>query len=94
MITSETIDATILELARTMKALTALKSVRSKKGPVYCLRRPCEKTNGRVFEGDGSDRCKCGGVLRPAASEVKQHATAKRASMDLSRALADLRAGR
>lgn len=94
MITNETIDATILELARTMKALTALKSVRSKKGPVYCLRRPCQETNGLAFDGDGSDRCKCGGVLTPAVREVKQHAAAKRASMDLSRSLADLRSGR
>ncbi len=94
MITNETIDLTILELARTMKALKALKAVRSKKGPVICLRRPCEKTKGLVFEGDGSDRCKCGGVLTPAAYETKQHAAAKRASMDLSRVLADLRQGR
>lgn len=94
MITDETIDQTILELARTMKALKTLKAVRSKKGPVICLRRPCEKTKGMVFEGDGSGRCKCGGVLTPAAYEMKQHAAAKRASMDLTRKLADLRAGR
>lgn len=94
MIIDKTIDDTILELARTMKALKALKAVRSKKGPVICLRRPCEKTKGMVFEGDGSDRCKCGGVLTPAAYEVKQHAAAKRASLDLTRMLANLRAGR
>lgn len=93
-IQNTTMDEVILELARTMKALKALKAVRSKKGPVICLRRPCDKTKGMVFEGDGSDRCKCGGVLTPAAHEFKQHAAVKRASMDLSRVLADLRQGR
>lgn len=73
MITSETIDATILELARTMKALTALKKVRS--------------SPGITWEHGGRS-----GVHR--ISEVREHATAKRASMDLSRVLADLRAGR
>lgn len=94
MIKTETIDDTIRELARTLKALQALKAARSKKGPVYCLGRPCPVTNGRVFEGDGSGRCKCGSVLTPAQSETKQHSAAKRASLDLTRKLADLRAGR
>lgn len=73
MITNETNDATILELARTMKALTALKKVRAKPGKPW-------------VHGGRS------GITMPI--EVREHAAAKRASMDLSRALADLRAGR
>lgn len=94
MIKTETIDEAIIELARTMTALKALKSARSKKGPVRCLGRPCPVTKGLVFEGDGSGRCKCGSVLTPAHGETKQHSAAKRASLDLTRKLADLRAGR
>lgn len=94
MINNETINLTILELERTMKALKALKAARSKKGPVRCLSFQCQKTKGLVFNGDGSDRCKCGSVVTPAGSQTKQHSAAKRASLDLSRMLSDLRAGR
>lgn len=93
MITDETIDSTILELSRTMKALTALKAAR--KGPVVCLNRQCSKHgDGKPFKNDLGDRCYCGHVLFPAFSQAKQHAAAKRASLDLTRMLANLRAGR
>lgn len=93
MITDETIDKTILELARTMKALTELKTAR--KGPVVCYNRECSKHgDGKPFKNDLGGRCICGHVLYPAFSEVKEHAAAKRASLDLTRMLANLRAGR
>lgn len=69
MITDETIDLTIIELARTMRALKALKAARKKPGQTW------------------------GGHTYPP-TEVKEHAAAKRASMDLTRMLANLRAGR
>lgn len=72
-IQDETIDATILELARTMKALQALKKVRKQPGKPW--------THGSHS-----------GVTLPI--EVREHAAVKRASMDLSRVLADLRQGR
>lgn len=93
MIIDKTIDDTILELARTMKALTELKATR--KGPVVCYNRDCSKHgDGKPFKNDLGERCYCGHVLHPAFSEAKQHAAAKRSSMDLTRKLADLRAGR
>lgn len=93
MINNETIDLTILELARTMKALKALKAKR--KGPVRCINRECKRHgDGKPFENLLGARCYCGHILFPAFSEAKEHAAAKRASMDLSRKLADLRAGR
>ncbi|MOA30084.1 hypothetical protein D3C78_1511380 [compost metagenome] len=93
MITDETIDQTILELARTMKALKVLKATR--KGPVRCINRECTRHgDGKPFESTLGQRCYCGHILFPAFSEVKEHAAAKRASIDLTRKLADLRAGR
>lgn len=75
MIQDKTIDETLVELARTMKALQALRAARkaAKVGLMYTV---------------GSDHW---AVTRDT---VRQHAAAKRASLDLTRKLADLRAGR
>lgn len=90
-IQDQTIDRTVIELERTLKALKDLISTRN--GPVVCYNRDCKKYRA-PFENDLGQRCLCGHVLFPAFSEVKQHAAVKRASMDLSRILADLRQGR
>lgn len=71
MITDETIDKTLIECMRTMKALKALRHVRKHPGV------PCYDTESIVPH-----------------SCVKEHAAAKRASLDLTRMLANLRAGR
>lgn len=69
MIQDNTIDQTLIELARTMKALKALRAARK------------EARNAGTF-GCWSD-----GTPRESAAAI-------RASMDLTRKLADLRQGR
>lgn len=68
MIKDSTLDETLVELARTMKTLKALRAKR-----------------------------KAAEFVKPTWSitdTVVEHAAAKRASLDLTRKLADLRAGR
>lgn len=91
MIKDQTLDEAIIEIARTLKALKKLRTKR--KGPVVCLSPKCSKFH-KPFDNDLGQRCLCGDMLFPTFSEVKEHAAAKRASMDLTRKLADLRAGR
>lgn len=71
-----TIDEALIELARTMKALKALRAARKQESHDHVGRRYL----------NAEDVCKR--LCR------KQHAAAKRASLDLTRKLADLRAGR
>lgn len=75
MIQDHTIDQTLIELARTMKALKALRAARkdAKVGLMYTV---------------ASDHW---AVRRET---IREHAAAIRASMDLTRKLADLRQGR
>lgn len=91
MIKDQTLDEAIIEIARTLKALKKLRQTR--KGQVVCLNSDCKKFH-KPFDNDLGERCLCGHVLFPAFSQVKEHAAAKRASLDLTRKLADLRAGR
>lgn len=92
MIKDDTINLTIVELGRTMAALKALKAVR--KGPVQCLDSVCSEFYKPV-PADGPKGCaSCGGDLYIVSHGIQQHAAAKRASMDLTRMLANLRAGR
>lgn len=84
MIKTETIDDTIRELARTLKALQALRAIRIKN------RNPEVASTGTVMMGTGPGHL----VSYRRISETKQHAAVMRASMDLTRKLADLRAGR
>lgn len=65
MIQDHTIDQTLIELARTMKALKALRAARRVAGKTWCY-----------------------------VDQATQHSAATRASMDLTRKLADLRQGR
>lgn len=91
MIQDHTIDQTIIELARTMKALKALRAAR--KGPVQCLRGSC----AMLFIKVTCDRRKCSECNDPlyeVGGAQREHAAATRASMDLTRKLADLRQGR
>jgi len=67
MIKDQTIDQTLIELARTMKALKALRAIRKSSADWH---------GGRMLD--------C----------AREHAAATRASMDLTRKLADLRQGR
>lgn len=67
MIQDHTLDETLVELTRTLKALQALRKHR------------------KDLEGS---------AFNSYSSEFPVHAAAKRASLDLTRKLADLRAGR
>lgn len=74
MIQDHTIDQTLIELARTMEALKALRALRHDPGVLV------DGYQGRSY--------------RVKPSTVSAHADATRASMDLTRKLADLRQGR
>lgn len=72
MIQDKTIDETLVELARTMKALQALRAARKR----------------------SEQHQDIGGMPWFYGDQTREHAAAKRASLDLTRKLADLRAGR
>lgn len=96
MIKDHTIDQCLVELARTMAALKALRTQRKacKPDPLCkaCARDArAAKEKGRVAFFPASD-CTCRET--PNAPQGRQHATALRASLDLTRKLADLRQGR
>jgi DNA-directed RNA polymerase subunit F len=92
MITDHAIDEALIEIMRTKKALEALRKAR--KGQVYCLRYSCVKYRHLVEQSHGTKCSECAERLYKAGTEVKEHAAAKRASMDLTRSLAKLRAGK
>lgn len=77
MIQDHTIDQTLIELARTMKALKALRAARK-----AVSERIARTTSGKWSKWDVDREC------------TREHAAATRASMDLTRKLADLRQGR
>lgn len=92
MMTDHAIDEALIEIMRTKKALEALRKAR--KGQVYCLRYSCVKYRQLVEQGHGTKCSECAERLYRADSQTKEHAAAKRASMDLTRSLAKLRAGK
>lgn len=84
MIKNNTLDEAIIEIARTLKALKKLRAIRQKN------RNPAVLSEGTEFMHGMPAH-----VTRyEYISDAKEHAAAKRASMDLSRKLADLRQGR
>jgi len=92
MITDETIDLTIIEMARTMKALKALKHER--KNPLcYCTNSHCTE-RWKEWRTTETACPVCDLKMSTSAGGPVAHAAAKRASMDLTRMLANLRAGR
>lgn len=92
MIKDQTLDEALLEIMRTKKALEALRKARKAK-TTHCWNSSCE-----AFHKDQPLEVQlcpaCGQVVYEDGSEGTQHAAAKRASLDLTRKLADLRAGR
>lgn len=98
MIKDHTIDQCLIELARTMAALKALRAAR--KAEPVCRQVTCESCYALrpLVEGELTKCPKCGSMCaaryydRPESS--RQHAAALRASLDLTRKLADLRQGR
>lgn len=92
MIKDQTIDEALIEIMRTKRALEALRKARKGKTK-RCWRSTCG-----LYQLDQShDRvkcCECNEHLYEHGSEVMPHAAAKRASLDLTRVLARLRAGK
>lgn len=92
MIQDQTIDEALIEIMRTKKALEALRKVRKSKTK-RCWRSACELY--QVDQIHDRKKCpECNEDLYAHGSEVAAHAAAKRASMDLTRVLANLRRGR
>jgi hypothetical protein len=89
VIKDQTLDEALIEIMRTKKALEALRKARKGKTK-RCWRSACE-----LYQIDQMlDRAKCRECNEPLyehGSEVAVHAAAKRASMDLTRKLAELR---
>lgn len=92
MIKDQTIDEALIEIMRAKKALEALRKARKSKTK-RCWRSACELY--QQVQPIGRHKCpECGETLYEQGSEVAPHAAAKRASMDLTRVLANLRRGR
>lgn len=92
MIKDQTIDEALIEIMRTKKTLEALRKARKGK-TTRCGNASCD-----AFQKDQPleiHKCQlCGDLVYEHGSEVAPHAAAKRASLDLTRKLADLRASR
>jgi len=93
MIQDHTIDQTLIELARTMKALKALRAAR-KASDRRCSNDSCS-AQWRPWKQKVGEKCPaCGSKMTRCMNPIAQHAAATRASMDLTHKLADLRQGR
>lgn len=93
MINDKTLDEALLEIMRCKKALEALRAER-KTGDRRCPNNTCTAA-WRPQPFANGERCvHCDTKMTLCMNPVKEHAAAKRASLDLTRKLADLRAGR
>lgn len=89
MITDKTLDEALVELLRTKRALEALRVARHR-GDRHCTNHTC---NG-YWKRMGDECVHCDTKMALYRQPIAEHAAAKRASLDLTRKLADLRAGR
>jgi len=92
MIKDNTLDEAMVEAARFLKAAKALRAARKGKTK-RCWRSACELYQ-QVQPLERHKCPECGETLYEHGSESIPHAACKRASLDLTRKLADLRAGR
>lgn len=93
MITDKTLDETLVELLRCQRALEALRKAR-KQGDKRCPNDECVAAWKPMGFGMGDECVHCDTKMTLCMSPGPQHAAAKRSSMDLTRKLAALRAGR
>lgn len=93
MIKDQTIDAALIEIMRTKKALEALRKFR-KTCDRRCPNNSCVVAWKPQPFGMGDECPHCDTKMTLCMNPVVEHAAAKRASLDLTRKLADLRAGR
>lgn len=94
MITDRTLDETLFELLRCQRALEALRVKRKEiKAEQFGEMYLAPKTNGEYLEADVAAALSAP-FVSPCRKLRTLNAAAKRASMDLTRKLASLRAGR
>lgn len=91
MISDKTLDETLVELLRTKKALEALRKAR-KTSDRRCPNNACGDAWRPVPAADASEYClRCSTSMTSCWNPVVEHSAAKRASLDLTRKLAELR---
>jgi len=89
MIKDQTIDEALIEIMRTKKALEALRKARKEKTR-RCWRSSCSLY--QIDQAADHSKCpECNETIYDHGSEVAPHAAGKRASLDLTRKLAELR---
>lgn len=93
MIKDQTIDEALIEIMRTKKALEALRKHR-KTCDRRCPNSSCVVAWKPVPFAVGDECVHCDTRMTLCMNPVVEHSAAKRASLDLTRKLADLRAGR
>lgn len=92
-IQDQTIDQALVELMRTQRALESLR-LKRRKASKQCMNKMCNAAFVPVSHTE-KDRCvRCDCPMSRIDQEAREHAHAKRASLDLSHKLSDLRQGR
>lgn len=93
MIKDQTIDEALIKIMRTKKALEALRKAR-KTGDRRCPNEDCKAAWEPMPFAMGDECVHCDTKMTLCMNPVVEHSAAKRASLDLTRKLADLRASR
>lgn len=93
MITDKTLDEALVEAHRFIKAAKALRSKRkAEQGIKICADVACSAVN--LLEARACESCGAFSFYGGTRVDTTEHAACKRASLDLTRKLADLRQGR
>lgn len=94
MITDKTLDETLVELLRCKKALEALRKARKNITRQQMAEMYKELPGDGTYTEEDVRAALSAPFVSPYRRLAPQHAAAKRASLDMTRKLADLRAGR
>lgn len=94
MITDKTLDEALVELLRCKKALEALRKARKKITREQMAQMYVAPPSDGTYTEEDVRAVLSAPFISPYRRLAPQHAAAKRASLDLTRKLADLRAGR
>lgn len=93
MISDKTLDEALVEAHRFIKAAKALRAKRKgEQGLKVCADIACSAVN--PLEARACESCGAFGFYGACRPDTREHAACKRASLDLTRKLADLRQGR
>lgn len=93
MITDKTLDEALVEAHRFIKAAKALRAKRkAEQGIKICAEVACSAVN--PLEARACEACGGFSFYGGTRVDTAEHAACKRASLDLTRKLADLRQGR